>query len=77
MNRTFGIVYPLFELEVEGKIIPQSAKPVATLDWTTPTTTTSVEITRSALGVSTLAALSKINKRNAANEVNDTTTTPI
>lgn len=69
MNRTHGIIYPLFQLQwKEGEIIPQKANPAASLDYTTPTTVSSVEARQSALGLSTLALIAKlIPDRKASN----------
>jgi hypothetical protein len=59
MNRTHGIVYPLFELPVDGKPVSQSAAPMASLDYTTPTNIAWVEAGKSALWLSPAALIQR------------------
>lgn len=60
LNRTHGIVYPLFAIDIPGKPpATQNANAVATLDYTTPTNYSSVEARQSALGLSPVGAILK------------------
>jgi hypothetical protein len=67
LNRTHGIVYPLFAINVPGQPpVTQSANAVATLDYTTPTNYSGVEARQSALGLSPIGAIAnaRANKWN-------------
>jgi|GEM_PF-3582125 len=76
LNRTHGIVYPLFEIKKNGTTIVQSSESVVTLDYTTPTNISSVEARQSALGLSPVGAILKSRSGKNGAENRDGHTTP-
>lgn len=72
LNRTNGIIYPLFE--IGG--VKQSSNPQVSLDYTTPTNINTVDASLSAIGINPIAVATRNRGGKEDTPTDDTPTKP-